>query len=143
MERVVETRSPAETLALGRALAAELRPGDVVALVGPLGAGKTLLVGAIVEGLGGDPSRVASPTFALIHEYAAERMPVYHFDAYRLESEAEFHKLGVEEYFAGDGVCLVEWADRVPGALPDRHWRIRIEPADDTTRRIAVQPPSA
>src|SRR5437868_15309738 len=108
----------AETVSFGHRLGALLFPGAVVALVGPLGAGKTHLVRAIAEGTGiADNRAVSSPTFVLIQEYAA-RLPIYHFDAYRLRSEAEFLDLGAHEYFAGNGVCLVEWADRVAGALP-------------------------
>src|SRR5437660_5794612 len=88
---------PAATAALGRRLAGLLSAGDVVALVGPHGAGKTHFARAVAEGLGCDGRRVASPTFALIHEYAG-RVPVYHFDAYRLPDEAAFAELGVEEY---------------------------------------------
>src|SRR5438876_8541699 len=90
------------TMAFGRRLGALLFPGAVVALVGPLGAGKTHLVRAIAEGLGGNPNQVTSPTFVLIQEYDA-RLPIYHFDAYRLKDEREFADLGVHEYFEGDG----------------------------------------
>src|SRR5215470_13411924 len=108
----------AATDAFGRRLGTFLFPGAVVALVGPLGAGKTHLVRAIALGLGlADGRLVSSPTFVLIHEYDA-RLPVYHFDAYRLKDEAEFLDLGVYEYFAARGVCLVEWADRVETILP-------------------------
>src|SRR5262245_14918163 len=101
------------TRAFGRQLAEVLFPGAVVALIGPLGAGKTHLVRAVAEGLGlKDARAVSSPTFVLIQEYAA-RLPVYHFDAYRLRSAAEFFDLGAHEYFEGRGVCFVEWADRV------------------------------
>src|SRR5258705_4646967 len=93
----------AGTSRLGRALAAALFPGAVVALIGPLGAGKTHLVRAIAEGLGADPAQVTSPTFVLIQEYEG-RLPIYHFDAYRLKNEAEFADLGVHEYFHGSGV---------------------------------------
>ena len=128
----------AATEALGRRLAGLLFPGAVVALIGPLGAGKTHFVRAVVEGLGGDGRRVSSPTFALIHEYAA-RLPVYHFDTYRLPTETAFADLGVGEYFEGDGVCLVEWADRVEGVLPAEHLRVLIEVTGETSRRFAVE----
>src|SRR6188474_3546299 len=109
------------TEALGRRLGALLFPGAVVALVGQLGAGKTHFARAIAEGLGvKNPAAVNSPTFTLIHEYPA-RLPIYHFDAYRLAGAREFADLGVEEYFHGDGVCLVEWADRVAITLPPEH----------------------
>jgi tRNA threonylcarbamoyladenosine biosynthesis protein TsaE len=116
-----------------------LFPGAVVALVGPLGAGKTFLVRAIAEGLGIPDSRiVSSPTFVLIQEYAA-RLPIYHFDAYRLRTPGEFADLGVHEYFAGNGVCLVEWADRVEEILPMELLRIRLEVTGETSRRITVE----
>jgi tRNA threonylcarbamoyladenosine biosynthesis protein TsaE len=111
----------------------------VVALVGPLGAGKTHLVRAVVEGLGGDGRRVSSPTFALIHEYPGGRLPVYHFDTYRLPNEAAFADLGVDEYFAGDGVCLVEWADRVERVLPAEHLRVTIAVTGETSRQFDVE----
>jgi tRNA threonylcarbamoyladenosine biosynthesis protein TsaE len=126
------------TAALGRRLAELLSPGAVVALIGPLGAGKTHFVRAVVEGLGGEGRRVSSPTFALIHEYAA-RLPVYHFDTYRLPDETAFADLGVSEYFDGDGVCLVEWADRVEGVLPAEHLRVTITPTGETARRFTIE----
>jgi tRNA threonylcarbamoyladenosine biosynthesis protein TsaE len=105
------------TRALGHRLGERLFPGAVVALIGELGAGKTFLVRAIAEGLGiANPAVVNSPTFVLIQEYDA-RLPIYHFDAYRLATEAEFADLGAHEYFGGDGVSLVEWADKVPACL--------------------------
>jgi tRNA threonylcarbamoyladenosine biosynthesis protein TsaE len=128
----------AATTALGRRLAGLLFPGAVIALIGPLGAGKTHFVRAVVEGLGGDDRRVSSPTFALIHEYEA-RLPVYHFDTYRLANEAAFADLGVGEYFDGPGVCLVEWADRVEGVLPPEHLRVKIEVTGETERRFGFE----
>jgi tRNA threonylcarbamoyladenosine biosynthesis protein TsaE len=130
--------STEETAAFGHRLAALLSPGAVVGLIGPLGAGKTHLVRALVEGLGGDGWQVSSPTFALIHEYQA-RLPVYHFDTYRLPDEAAFADLGVSEYFDGDGVCLVEWADRVERVLPAEHLRITIEVTGETSRRFVIE----
>src|SRR6266478_2527831 len=127
------------TMAFGRRLAGLLFPGAVVALVGPLGAGKTHLVRAIAEGLGIADSRlVSSPTFVLIQEYDA-RWPIYHFDAYRLQTSAEFLDLGAHEYFEGKGVCLVEWADRVEDVMPQEHLRIALEIIGETARRIAVE----
>jgi tRNA threonylcarbamoyladenosine biosynthesis protein TsaE len=127
------------TMALGRRLAQVLFPGSVIALIGPLGAGKTHFVRAVAEGLGMVNSRlVNSPTFVLIQEYQA-RLSVYHFDAYRLSSPAEFGDLGVHEYFAGNGVCLVEWADRVEAFLPAEFLRITITPLGETTRRFRLE----
>lgn len=126
------------TRELGQRLARELFPGAVVALIGPLGAGKTHLVKAIAEGLGVPNSAVVnSPTFMLIQEYDA-RLPIYHFDAYRLAGNAEFAELGAHEYFAGTGVSLVEWADKVPGCLPADHLEIRIEATGETSRRFVL-----
>ena len=128
----------AGTMALGRKLANQLFPGAVVALIGPLGAGKTHLVKAIAEGLGiPNPAVVNSPTFVLIQEYDA-RLPMYHFDAYRLATEAEFADLGPHEYFQGDGVSLVEWADKVPNCLPRDHLEVRIVPTGETSRRFEL-----
>jgi tRNA threonylcarbamoyladenosine biosynthesis protein TsaE len=129
----------AATTAFGRRLAALLFPGAVVALVGTLGAGKTQLARAVAEGLGIADSRlVSSPTFVLIHEYDA-RLPVYHFDAYRLRNVGEFVDLGVHEYFEGRGVCLVEWADRVATILPADHLRIELGITGETSRRALVE----
>jgi tRNA threonylcarbamoyladenosine biosynthesis protein TsaE len=124
---------------LGRQLGSLLFPGAVVALVGPLGAGKTHLVRAVAEGLGiGDSRVVNSPTFVLIQEYQA-RLPIYHFDAYRLRTPAEFFDLGISEYFEGDGVCLVEWADRVEPCLPPQHLRITIAVTGETSRQFQIE----
>src|SRR5437764_2032367 len=128
----------AATEAFGRRLGELLFPGAVVALVGQLGAGKTHLVRAVAEGLGvRNPAAVNSPTFVLIQEYPA-RLPIYHFDAYRLSRPREFRELGTDEYFHGDGVCLVEWADKVEPALPAEHLRIEIHILDETRRRFEV-----
>src|SRR5262245_26404825 len=128
------------TTAFGRRLGGLLFPGAVVALVGPLGAGKTHLVRAVAEGLGVADSRlVTSPTFVLIQEYPA-RLPIYHFDAYRLNDPGEFLDLGAHEYFAGEGVCLVEWADRVAECLPDEYLRIDLFVTGDASRRAELSP---
>lgn len=126
------------TTQFGRRLGELLFPGAVVALIGTLGAGKTFLVRAIAEGLGIVNSRVVnSPTFVLIQEYQA-RLPIYHFDTYRLKNPADFHDLGAHEYFAGDGVCLIEWADRVEEALPAEHLRISMTVTGETTREAVI-----
>src|SRR3954470_22014615 len=140
MSLTLDIAGLSETEALGRRLGALLFPGAVVALVGPLGAGKTHLTRAIAEGLGvRNPAAVTSPTFVLIQEYPA-RLPVYHFDAYRLSGPREFAELGVDEYFRGDGVCLVEWADKVDATLPADHLRIEIAIVDENRRRFTLAP---
>lgn len=126
------------TEALGRRLGGLLRPGSIVALIGPLGAGKTTLVRGIAAGLGhDDPGRVSSPTFTLIHEYAA-RLPIVHFDAYRLKRPAEFADLGAAELLAGGNVCLIEWADRVQHLLPRDRLEIRLDHAEGGGRAVAI-----
>ena len=126
------------TVAFGRRLGALLFPNAVVALVGPLGAGKTHLARAIAEGLAvADPALVTSPTFVLIQEYPA-RLPIYHFDAYRLAGPAEFLDLGAAEYFEAGGVCLIEWADRVAPALPRDRLEIELRPRDADRREFTA-----
>jgi len=132
-----DVASEAHTAALGAALAGVLPPGAVVALYGTLGAGKTRLVQAIAEGVGIDRRQVTSPTFVLIQEYQG-RLPVYHFDAYRVSGEAEFLDLGPEEYFERGGLVLIEWADRVQGCLPPDRIDIRIEVIGDRARRVQI-----
>lgn len=134
----VDLPNLAATETFGRRLGSLLFPGAIVALIGPLGAGKTHLARAIAEGLGiDDPTAVTSPTFVLIQEYSG-RIPVYHFDAYRLASGREFAGLGVEEYFSGNGVCLVEWADRVPEELPVERLSITLEIVGERGRRAIM-----
>ncbi len=133
----VESASPDETVALGRRLADVLEPGDVVALYGDLGAGKTHLVKGLCAGLGVPAASVSSPTFTLVNEYDGA-LPVYHFDAYRIERTEEFFELGYETYFFGDGVCLVEWPERVDALIPDHAIRLQLTHLGGDRRRIEV-----
>jgi len=134
----IDLHGPADTDALGQRLAQHLSPGAVVALIGPLGAGKTHLTRAIAVGLGiANPHVVTSPTFVLIQEYDA-RLPIFHFDAYRLTREAEFVELGVHEYYERGGVCVIEWADKVPAALPKERLEVRINITGAESRRVEV-----
>ena len=129
----------AATARLGRQLAGVLQVGDIIALDGPLGAGKTTLVRALVAELGGDPAEVASPTFTLLYRYEA-RIPVVHVDAYRLQGPAALGGLGFDE-FAEDGIGIVEWAERVLTALPVGYtWRITLSHRTDG-REAQVAPP--
>lgn len=133
-----EVRDLEGTFALGRELGRLLFPGAVIALVGPLGAGKTHLVKAIAEGLEiGNSAVVSSPTFVLVQEYEA-RLPIFHFDTYRLDNEAQFADLGVHEYFQGRGVSIIEWADRVPGTLPADRLEIRLVIIGPESRRFGL-----
>jgi tRNA threonylcarbamoyladenosine biosynthesis protein TsaE len=129
---------------LAQALAAELTEGMVVALNGPLGAGKTRLVQGIAAATGVDPRDVVSPTFVLMHEYQA-RQPIYHLDAYRIHDEDEFLQLGVEEHFVAPNLVFVEWADRVPDCLPEDRLEITIaaDPGEGRHFEIAGRGPRA
>jgi tRNA threonylcarbamoyladenosine biosynthesis protein TsaE len=136
---IVDLSNLAATQAFGRRLGRRLWPNSVVALMGELGAGKTQLVRAIAEGLDiADSRMVTSPTFVLVQEYPA-RLPIYHFDAYRLNTVAEFADLGAYEQFQSAGVCLIEWADRLEGYLPDEHLRITLETTGETSRRAVIE----
>jgi tRNA threonylcarbamoyladenosine biosynthesis protein TsaE len=124
------------TCRLGTALGKLAAPGLVVGLRGPLGAGKTTFVRAVAQGMQVPDVRiVTSPTFVLIQEYRA-RLPIYHFDTYRLRSADEFAELGVDEYFDGDGVCLIEWSDRVEALLPADRMDVRFSHMGGDRRAI-------
>jgi tRNA threonylcarbamoyladenosine biosynthesis protein TsaE len=126
-----------ELQAFGREFAKGLGPGAVVALTGDLGAGKTTLAGAIAEGLGVTDA-VTSPTFTLIAEYSGGRLPLYHFDVYRLAGPGvydELENLGWEDYFYGKGVCVVEWADLIEDVIPRDALRVAITKTDDPALR--------
>jgi tRNA threonylcarbamoyladenosine biosynthesis protein TsaE len=130
---------PEATRQFGHRLAELLFPNSVVALIGQLGAGKTFLVRAVARGLGVPAEAlVTSPTFVLIQEYGG-RLPIYHFDVYRLRRPNEFFDLGAGEYFEAGGVCLVEWADRVEAQLPPNHLRITIHVTGEESRRIELE----
>ncbi|MCS7022239.1 MAG: tRNA (adenosine(37)-N6)-threonylcarbamoyltransferase complex ATPase subunit type 1 TsaE [Gemmataceae bacterium] len=136
----MEWPDEAATLAWGRRLGRRLFPGTVIALVGPLGAGKTTLVRAIAEGLEIiNPSLVTSPTFVLLQHYPA-RLTIHHCDAYRLRSPAELWDAGIDEYLYGEGVCLIEWADKVACLLPSEHLWIELTPLTPQQRRVRLIP---
>lgn len=134
------TKSPEETRALGAFFGREAKPGQVIALSGDLGAGKTVFSQGFAEGLG-VKTGVTSPTFTLMQLYEGGRLALCHMDAYRLEDESELEAIGGHEYLGGEGVCLVEWPEMVAGLLPSDTLWIRLErvPAEGgETRRITI-----
>jgi tRNA threonylcarbamoyladenosine biosynthesis protein TsaE len=124
---------------LGTALANNLPPGSVIALIGTLGAGKTRLVQAVAAAVDIPRANVTSPTFVLVNEYLGGRLPIYHFDTYRLKEDDEFLNLGPDEYFDSTGLTFVEWADRVADLLPAERLEIKIEVTGETTRQIQIR----
>lgn len=129
------SRQPADTIEFARELAKRMRPGSVIALAGDLGAGKTQFVKGLALGLG-YTGEVTSPTFTLIHEYRGGRMPLYHFDFYRLNQVEEIIDLSFEEYLLADGVCVIEWADKFEMLIPeDARW-FEFSVGNDQTRMI-------
>ncbi|MBR0373350.1 MAG: tRNA (adenosine(37)-N6)-threonylcarbamoyltransferase complex ATPase subunit type 1 TsaE [Mogibacterium sp.] len=132
---VTVCNSEPETEAFGLRLSGVLEAGDVVALTGDLGAGKTTLTKAIARGLGVRET-VTSPTFMILKEYRSGQLPLYHFDVYRLQSAEDLYDIGGDEYFDGDGVCIVEWADIVREAIPEDALWIRVGYGDEEETRI-------
>jgi tRNA threonylcarbamoyladenosine biosynthesis protein TsaE len=132
------SQSPEETYQLGIKLGKNLTAGDIVALTGELGSGKTCLIQGIAVGLAIlNPKQVTSPTFTLINEYRG-RLPIYHFDLYRISKPEEFYDLGFEEYFYGDGVTLIEWAEKAVDWLPPQHISVCIKVLSETQREIQL-----
>ena len=158
---IFKTESPDETQALGEKLGKTLKQGDVIALIGDLGTGKTCLTQGIARGIGLAPNEiVSSPSYILINEYSGT-IPIYHIDLYRLENSEEIAELGLSEYVEGDGICIIEWAERMADALPDTCIKIHItlgetsdsdnenaadasiseSPIDENSRHIQIQHP--
>ena len=118
INKVYETNGPEETMRTGRMLGESAAPGQVYALVGDLGVGKTVFTKGFAEGLGIEEP-VNSPTFTILQIYEEGRLPLYHFDVYRIEDPEEMEEIGLDEYIDGDGVCLIEWAGRIEELLPE------------------------
>lgn len=129
------SNSMEETEALGMELAARLRPGDIVAYTGDLGAGKTAFTRGIARGLG-IPEGVTSPTFTIVNEYEGGRLPLFHFDMYRLGDSEELFDIGWEDYLARGGVCAVEWSENVADALEDEPIRVDIRRGEHDGQRV-------
>ena len=123
---IYETFSPEETRELGRKIGAEAVPGTVYTLVGDLGVGKTVFTQGIAEGLEIEEP-ICSPTFTIVQVYEEGRMPFYHFDVYRIGDIEEMDEIGYEDYFYGEGLCMIEWANLIEEILPEHRWDITIE----------------
>ena len=132
--------SPEDTLSIARALGAALRPGDVVALTGDLGSGKTLFCKGVGEALGIPPDRILSPTFTIVTEHAGP-VPLTHIDVYRLSGAQEADEIGMREILTGVGVCLVEWAEKIEELLPTDCIRVTFTISGDDRRKIAIGAP--
>lgn len=133
----VETCSESETRSLGAAFASGLVPGSVVALFGEIGSGKTQFVKGVCRALGIAEERVSSPTFTIVHEYAAQ-IPIYHLDLYRIRSEEEAARLGLDEYLESDGICLIEWPEILVPRLPSDTVRLSFRHMDGDVRKIEI-----
>lgn len=136
-EKISTSNSVDETIRIGFEFGKQLKPGDVVCLDGDLGAGKTHFVKGVASYFGIDPEKVSSPTYTLIHEYSGS-ITVYHFDCYRLKGEQEALEIGAEEYFYGDGVCLVEWPNKIEGLIPEEAIWVEISHLSDVKRNIII-----
>lgn len=129
------SNSPAETEAIGRRLAEDIEVRSILALKGELGSGKTAFVKGVVAGLG-SRANVTSPTFTILHEYRGGRVPIYHFDFFRLEERQSIAVLGLDDYFFGDGVSVIEWADRFPELIPQQARWVLFEIKSENQRAI-------
>jgi len=135
---VIQTRSASETIRVGKTIGSRLLFGDVVALVGELGAGKTQFIKGLAAGVGIENSAyISSPSFTLIHEYPG-KIPFYHIDLFRLGREQEAEELGLEDYFQGRGITAIEWADKIPSLLPEELLFISITYLDKNIRSVEI-----
>lgn len=129
------TKSVEKSLWLGQQLGIQLTKGDIIALIGDLGGGKTWFTKGVAIGLNIEPNDVVSPTFTLVNEYYG-KYPLFHMDLYRMENKDDFVSLDLDSYFSGEGIVVVEWADRWPGTLPDERVQIDFKMIDNNTREL-------
>ena len=135
----IRTTCAEDTVLLGRKIGARLKAGDVLALTGPLAAGKTTLTKGLAQALGVSET-ITSPTFCLVSEYEGGRLPLYHFDVYRLEGAEDFANIGAEELLYGSGVCVVEWSEKVRTELPSSTIFLTISIESDGSRTVTISP---
>ena len=138
MDFLFHTSTSEETIDLGRKIGFLLKAGDVIAMTGTLAAGKTTITKGIAESLGVSDN-ITSPTFCLISEYDGSKMPLYHMDVYRLEGAEDFVNLGVEDMLYGNGICIIEWSEKVQSELPKKTIFMKITPSEDGTRTIEIK----
>jgi tRNA threonylcarbamoyladenosine biosynthesis protein TsaE len=135
---LLQTKSTSGTIRIGKSIGSLLLPGDVVALVGELGTGKTQFIKGLAVGVGiGKPTYISSPSFTLINEYKG-KIPFYHIDLFRLRAEKEAEDLGLEEYFQSEGITAIEWADRIPSLLPREMLWIQISYTGEKSRSLEI-----
>jgi len=132
------SKSVNETINIGKVIARNLQKGDIVCLFGELGSGKTVLIKGLAWGLGIERRKVISPSFVLIRRYSTAKIPLYHFDLYRLKRIEEILALGYEEYFYDDGITVVEWADRLKYLLPKEYLKIKLSIKSDSQRLLHI-----
>ena len=137
---IFESDSPEKTAELGRKFARSAKPGDVFALFGDLGAGKTVFAKAFASELEIE-SEITSPTFTIINEYTEGKIPFYHMDLYRLHGEDDFAEIGGEEYLHSGGICLIEWAEKIDSLLGEDVFRIAFSDLNNENRKISVTVP--
>jgi tRNA threonylcarbamoyladenosine biosynthesis protein TsaE len=132
------SNSTGETESFGQQFAGTVKPGEVIALIGELGSGKTQFVKGLTAAIGAT-TPATSPTFTLIHEYSGGRLPICHFDFFRVEDQHSAERLGLDDYFFGDGVSVIEWADRFPDLIPENARWISFETKSETQRGITAK----
>ena len=138
VKKQINSQSPEETHQLGILFGQSLKPGSVLALFGELGSGKTTFLKGVIHGINETPPHeITSPTFTYLHVYEG-KIPVYHFDLYRLKNAAQFHEIGFDEFFNQGGICCIEWAERIEEALPENTLRVYLESIDENSRKLEI-----
>lgn len=135
---IVQTKNSDETAVAAQQLAAELQAGDVILLRGEMGAGKTVFAGGLCRALGVQ-EYVTSPTFTVVNEYEGKAFPIFHFDMYRIEDEAELLEIGFDEYLQSGAVCIIEWPQNVESSLPHKRIEVKIEKVGENERKITIE----